>query len=218
MAAPLATNNVPAAKLRSATRLRPNGLNVLATVMLAWPMPLTPMRPAAPAYGKMGRLSPSSCEPSFFHTSGLTNKWSGRKLVASRMSVAASYSAEMSDDGLSAVTVHVLPDADAPLVMASHATSSDLNMYWPTRSRKMISIAPGLVKSMSCTDKVTCPASVVFVTTLLAMTGVVADTGFSSGDCAATDGCVVHVGRINVLDCPPSGIARAPTAATTGRV
>jgi hypothetical protein len=91
-------------------------------------------------------------------------------------------------------------------------------MYWPARSRKIMSSAAGLVKSMSCTESVTCPASVVLVITLLAITGVVADGAPSSLDCVATLVCVVQVGRIQVFDWPPSGIARAPTAATTGRM
>jgi hypothetical protein len=65
------------------------------------------------------------------------------------MSVAASYSAEINEDGSFAVTVQVAPDADAPLVIASAAMLSEASMYWPARSRKMISIAAGLVKSMS---------------------------------------------------------------------
>ena len=117
--------------------------------MFAAPNPLTPMRPAAPVYGNTGRLSPSSWLPSFCHTSGETNTWSGKKLVALRMSVAASYIAAMSVDGSFAVTVHVAPDALAALLIASAAMSSLLSMYWPTKSCKMICSAAGLVKSMS---------------------------------------------------------------------
>ena len=104
------------------------------------------------------------------------------------MSVAASYSAAIKVDGSVLLNVHVEPDALAPAVIASAATLSDCNMYCPARSCKIICKALGEVKSMSCTDKVTCPAKVVFVTTFDAITGVVADGALSSVDCVATDG------------------------------
>ena len=55
--------------------------------------------------------------------------WSGKKLVAVKMSVAASYNAAISVDGSLAVTDHVEPDALAPVVIASAAMSSLFNMY-----------------------------------------------------------------------------------------
>jgi hypothetical protein len=49
-----------------------------------------------------------------------------------------------------------------------------------------MSIEPGLVKSTSCRDKVTCPARVVLLITFEAITGVVADTAESSVLCVDT--------------------------------
>jgi hypothetical protein len=47
---------------------------------------------------------------------------------------------------------------------------------------------------------------------------VVADAAASSLDCGATLVCVVIVGRTKVFVAPLLGIARAPTALTTGRI
>ncbi len=53
--------------------------------------------------------------------------WSGKKLVAARMSVAASYSAEINEVGSFAVTVHVDPDAVSPARIAAQVRSGKLS-------------------------------------------------------------------------------------------
>ena len=93
----------------------------------------------------------------------------GVKLVSSWISRAASYNAVISDAGLVALTVHVEPDAVAPATNASAAMSSVLMRYCPDRSRKMLSSAEGSLKSMSCCEMNTPPATVERVTVLLAI-------------------------------------------------
>ena len=87
------------------------------------------------------------------------------------------------------------------------------HLDWPGKRQALITANAPIAKTLRPVRD----ESVDFDTTLLAITGVCAATAASSDDWASMLVCVVHVGLIKVLLLPPSGIARAPTALTTGR-
>ena len=190
---------VLAAKLLSTMSCNPSGFPFQEAASCE-PRAFMPERPLAIS-GNTGRPSEPMSWPSCAHTSTLTNMWVGNQLRPLEMSEAASYT----DLSKSVTVPSHTPDADAAVSRLSAARLSLAIMASPIRSFKIKPIAAGEVKSMSCTDNVTCPASVVFVTELEAITIVVAETGASSEPCAATLVWVVMVGRIKVFCVPPSG-------------